>query len=114
MAVATSRLMALYCIECGLKSLILQDRRIESTDELPIEAEIGHDLVAGLQLLKAPVVLYKIKDFVIMTRHDQNPQDRVVVKDLHQALRYGIPYTLETEVTVAIGNIIAWLEERFQ
>jgi len=113
LAVVVSRLIALYCIECGLKALILQERRVESTDELPSEAEIGHDLIAGLRLLKAPVVLFKIRDLVVMTRHNRNPQDRVAVKDLHQALRYGISTTLENEVSVEIANIMAWLEKRF-
>ena len=113
LTVVAYRLIALYCIECGLKALILQQRRVESTDELPPEAEIGHDLIAGLRLLRAPVALFKIRDLPVFTRHDRDPQDRVVVKDLHQTLRYGISTTLEPAVSTEIANIVAWLEKRF-
>ena len=107
------KLLALYCIECGLKALILREQRVESTDALPAEVEIGHDLLLGLTVLRAPASLFGLNRLRISTRHDKEPQQTVAPKNLHQALRYGIPMSLQTEVSRELSTLMAWLEEQF-
>ncbi|WP_158792763.1 hypothetical protein [Granulicella sp. L60] len=91
----------------------MQQQRVESTDKLPSDAVFGHDLVAGLKFLRAPVTLFKMNQLQISTLHERDPQQRVAPKDLHQALRYGIPTTLQTETSTEIRSIIAWIEGKF-
>jgi len=110
LSVAARKLIALYCIECGLKALILRERLVESTDQLPTDAEIGHDLMVGLKLLKAPVTLFGMSKLQIKTCHQREPQETVHPKDLHQTLRYGIPVSLQAETATEITNIMTWLE----
>lgn len=104
------RLIALYCIECGIKALIMTERRVESTENLPTDAQIGHDLMAGLRLLRAPRALFSLMRFEIRTLHDRDPQESVHPRELHQALRYGIPTNMETETAAEITKILQWLE----
>jgi len=109
-SIPTRRLLALYCIECGLKALIMKARRVDSSDELPDEAVIGHDLLAGLRLLGAPAPLFGFTQLRIRTTHKKDPQQDLHVKELHQALRYGIPVNLQTEASTEITKILVWLE----
>jgi hypothetical protein len=113
LSVTPYKLLALYRIECGLKALIMQQKRVESTNELPFDAEIGHDLMAGLRLLNAPATLFTMKTLRISTLHDRDPQQIVAPGNLHQALRYGIPTNLQVEISAEIEKITEWLEGKF-
>lgn len=114
LTVSAFRLLALYCIECGIKALLMRQSVVEDTDALPEDARVGHNLVGGLKLLHAPVSLYRLQNLGLMTAHDRPPQQEVSATNLHQALRYGIPHTKELEVITEIANILAWLEGELQ
>jgi hypothetical protein len=88
----------------------MKARRVDSSDELPDEAVIGHDLLAGLRLLGAPAPLFGFTQLRIRTTHKKDPQQDLHVKELHQALRYGIPVNLQTEASTEITKILVWLE----
>jgi hypothetical protein len=113
LTIPSYKLIALYCIECGLKALLMEEYRVDHTEQLPVSASIGHNLVEGLKLLRAPVALFKLKDLGMQTRHDRTPQQDVGATDLHQALRYGIPVNLEVESANEIQKILTWLEGKF-
>jgi hypothetical protein len=113
LAIPSFKLLALYCIECGVKALLMQQYVVEQTEDLPEAAQIGHNAVEGLKLLNAPVSLLKLKDLRMMTTHKQPPQQQVSPATLHQALRYGIPVTCTAESTIEIARILEWLEGRF-
>ena len=88
----------------------MKARRVESSDELPEDAVIGHDLLAGLRLLGAPPTLFGLMQLRIRTTHQKDPQQNIHVKELHQALRYGIPVNLQTEASTEMAKILVWLE----
>jgi hypothetical protein len=113
LTIASYKLLALYCIECGIKALLMEQHVVEHTEELPETARIGHNIAEGLKLLHAPVSLHRLKDIKVMTAHIRPPQQVVSATNLHQALRYGIPVTLMPEITREISNILTWLEGRF-
>ena len=86
---------------------------VEHTDDLPENARIGHNVVEGLMLLRAPVSLFGLKNLRMTTAHDRPPQQEVSATDFHQALRYGIPLTKVDESAAEISKILSWLEGKF-
>lgn len=114
LATAAQKMTALYTIECGLKALIMKEQNVESTDQLASDKQIGHDVVAGLRHLKAPVELYQLGRLNIMTNHSRSPQEVVRAGEVHEALRYGIPTTREAEISGEIRKILNWVETRLQ
>src|SRR4051794_5884837 len=84
-------LLLVYSIECGLKALLMSERRVEAYEELPDTHRVKHDFVRALSLLHAPPELEKIGRAKLRTAHHKGPQETVLPKDLHQAFRYGVP-----------------------
>ena len=91
----------------------MEQNVVEHTDDLPESAKTGHNLTEGLMLLRAPVSLLGLKNLKVTTAHDRPPQQNILPKYLHQALRYGIPLTHVEETTAEISKILIWLEGRF-
>ena len=89
----------------------MRENRVESSEDLPEAAQVGHDFVMALILLRAPITLLKIKELSIKTMHDRPPQQVVRPQELHQALRYGVLVDREAETIRELLKIIAWLEE---
>lgn len=90
----------------------MRARRVESSDDLSVDDQIGHDLAAGLRLLRAPISLLGIGRIRIRTNHGREPQQDVNARQLHEVFRYGVPITMETEITAEIEKILGWLEAK--
>jgi hypothetical protein len=108
--VSTSeRLLLFYAVECGLKALIMQSRRIDNYLDLPEELQIAHDIREGLKAVYAPA---KLQVRTVMTNHRQDPQETVLPEHLHQVFRYGIPIEAEADVAADLQRVMEWLKER--
>src|SRR5215813_8452458 len=105
------QLLLFYSIECGLKALLMKERRVERYEDLPPEARINHDIVLGLMRLHAPPELMRINRLPVMTAHHRPPQQPVRPPDLHQAFRYAVPIDPEAEVVAELHNILDWVKE---
>lgn len=90
----------------------MRDRRVDSSDDLSEDAQIGHDLAAGLRLLRAPNSLLGIGRIRIRTTHGREPQQDVNSRQLHEVFRYGVPITMETQIIAEIKKILGWLEAK--
>ena len=82
------RLLLFYAIECGLKAILLQERKCKATDEFPRIVELGHDLNKLLSELGIgptnPLLLpnaIKVKS--------KPPRQPIDISGLHQVWRYG-------------------------
>jgi hypothetical protein len=103
---ASLRLLLTYAVECGLKVLLMKHYKVSEYSDLPADAQIGHDIRAGLKQLHGGTVR------PVMTRHGKDPQERVRPADLHQAFRYGIPVASANEVTEDLKKVLAWIDMR--
>lgn len=104
---SSHRLLLVYAVECGLKALIMQDRRVNDTQGLAPDYDISHDLREGLKLVRAPRVL-AIRRTITKQKNPQN----VFPKELHQAFRYGIHIEDEPGVVDDLKKVVAWLKEK--
>lgn len=110
----TSRRMILcYCVECGLKCLIMKNNRINSV--LQAEEEIRHVLsshdVRNLLNAVNQAGNYRFKDF--KTEYGDN----VTPKDFHQFCRYSIAaekkeFHQVIEYENKLMEIAEWLKEK--
>jgi hypothetical protein len=103
------RLLLVYCVECGLKALLMQFHRVDRYNQLPADLQVGHDIRAALKLLGAPPGL-SIRQ--ARTAHGRPPQQPVTPGELHQAFRYGIPIDPQAEVTQDLQAVVMWIEEQ--
>ena len=103
------RLLLVYCVECGLKALLMQLHRVDRYNDLPPQSQVNHDLRAALMLLGAPGSL-SIRQTT--TTHNRAPQQCVTPGELHQAFRYGIPIEPETEIVGDLRAVVTWIEGR--
>jgi hypothetical protein len=76
----------------------MSQHKVSQYSTLPADAQIGHDIRAGLKQLRAVATVR-----VVTTTHGQDPQEDVHPADLHQAFRYD---------TRLIG-LIGWDNLRF-
>lgn len=90
----------------------MHERRVESSNDLSEECQIGHDLSAGLRLLRAPNSLLNIGRIRIRTEHRRDPQEDVNARQLHEVFRYGVPITMEAEIKAEIEKVLDWIEEK--
>jgi hypothetical protein len=104
---ASLRLILAYAVECGLKVLLMSHYKVTQYSDLPVEAQIGHDIRTGLKQLRATETIRFVR-----TNHGQDPQQDVPPANLHQAFRYGIPLTLTNEVTEDLQRVLAWIDAR--
>lgn len=100
----SERLLLAYCVECGLKALIMRNERAELTSSL--RSPIEHDLRAGLAQLRAPRNL-GLHD--VTTTH-RTPQ-HVHPKNLHQVFRYGVNVNDENVIT-ELRAIAEWIRQK--
>jgi hypothetical protein len=105
----THCLLLVYCVECGLKALLMRYHRVDRYTELPASSQVSHDLRDALMLLRAPanLVIRPTK-----TAHARVPQQPVASRELHQAFRYGIAVESQADVTADLEKIVTWIEER--
>ena len=100
------RLVLSYAVECGVKILLMEYYKVSEYGNLPITAQIGHDVREGLKQLRGPTIS------VTRTRHGRGPQENVHPRHLHEAFRYGIPLEKAPEITGELRNTLAWLDQR--
>lgn len=105
-------LLMVYSIECGLKALLMRARNVEIYNELPNEYQVQHDFVLALTHLNAPPELQRIAKLSVKTLHGQEPQERVLPKDLHQTFRYGISIDNRADVVAGLKEILEWLKQK--
>lgn len=77
----------LYAVECGLKALVLSEKRCDSTDKLD-ERLKTHDINKIADMCN-PKITHKLDGFVYLGRGRRH-QKRIPIEQFHQALRYGI------------------------
>ena len=102
-------LLLFYGLECGLKAVIMKERGANITSELPLIAEIGHDLRACLKALNAPATL-KLSS----TRTKQERTQTVANPLLHQAFRYGVELEDGKEIIEELKKVHEWLIRRMR
>lgn len=109
----TSHLLLLfYAAECGLKSILLEKIKRNSTESFSNHAELsvissgkyGHDINRMLDFLK-------LSKFYIPNVNFENTS--IPVFDLHTVWRYGIeiPKNIEYEVESKLKRICDWIKE---
>jgi hypothetical protein len=109
---ASSALLLVYAVECGIKALLMRSQNLNSTEQLPAELQIKHDLLLGLSLLRAPHELVNPTCLPTQSLHARAPQDRIGNSEIHQALRYGVPMAHDTDVVEHMKAIMAWIQEQ--
>ena len=72
-------------------------------------AQIGHDLLAGLTLLRASK---RLTLRAVKTQHHRPPQEEVPARTYHQAFRYGIPVEQADDVVTDLRSVLRWIKER--
>jgi hypothetical protein len=87
----------------------MSQHKVSQYSALPADAQIGHDIRAGLKQLRAVATVRVVK-----TNHGQDPQEEVHPADLHQAFRYGIPLISTSDVTEDLKRVVVWIETRLQ
>ena len=102
-------LLLFYGLECGLKALIMKERRADITSELSPIAQIGHDLRECLKALGAPATLQ-----LSSTNTKQQTKQTVTNPMLHQAFRYGVDLEDGTEIIAELKKVHEWLINRMR
>ena len=112
-------LLFIYAIECGIKALLLKRKNMADTFALQKNEGTGsltHDLQFLLCNLHAPTQ-YRFSDkFKFLIRSKTTPE-KVSVKDLHQALRYGGTFYHRDEknrLERKLKKIDSWLQEELR
>jgi len=100
-------LLAVYAIECGLKSLLIDKRRVKTTAELD-EEDLTHDLNA----LSVEVMQRKLFPENLTLSSEEN----ISPARLHEALRYGQRLKPESQKRAisAAKAAVPEIEERLQ
>ena len=106
----TKRLILCYCVECGLKYLIMENRKIANISQADEEISkvLGsHDFKALLKEVKRAGI-YQFKNF--QTEHG----DTVNAENYHQLCRYCInakDIKCINEYEITLNKIAEWLKE---
>jgi len=98
-------LLLFYAVECGLKSLYLRNKRLNSTEDITDQYLVkdGHNLMAWSKALKLPATYlsgYETPDFRLRRDGKHWP-----ISKAHQAWRYGALIDCEDEKW-----LIEWLK----
>jgi len=94
-----------YAAECAIKAKLLRNYRVQSYDKLPPEAQIGHKINRGLDLLRLAV------PHVPKAKARDQSETTVEHHQLHEAWRYGkILAEGEPEAIEALEKLIEKLE----
>lgn len=114
-----SYLLLFYAVECGLKSILLRQRRLTSTCQLD-DAFLSHDFAPLIKELRLPrSVIGKVGD----TRDSSRPRlpsfrldrDRSSwsMSEAHQAWRYGVRVHSEDESKIVewLNQVCIWVKE---
>jgi hypothetical protein len=92
-----------------MKALIMKERHADHTSELPLIAQIGHDLRECLKTLRAPANLV-----VSTTKTKQRTTQTVTNPLLHQAYRYGIEIEDNAKIVAELKKVQEWLTQRMR
>ncbi|HRI69865.1 MAG TPA: hypothetical protein PK156_36800 [Polyangium sp.] len=97
-------LVAIYAVECGFKSLLLKQCRMQATNELESKY-ITHDL----NILSQACCRKKLfpEQMTLLSKH------HIAIEALHQALRYGLRLHDDSKKSIirAIRIAINYIEE---
>lgn len=77
----------LYAVECGLKALVLSEKKYVSTDQLGEKLKT-HDIIKIADMCN-PKIIHKL-DGVVFLDSRRRHQKSISIEQFHQALRYGI------------------------
>lgn len=97
------KLLLFYAVECGLKAKLLKHYRVDTYDKLPPEAQIGHRLNRGFDLLRVP---YRVPATTALDKANT----RIEHDQLHEAWRYGKLLELEEQAVAELEKALRWLE----
>lgn len=97
-------LLAIYAVECGLKSVLLKQLNVNTTDGLE-ERYLTHDLNV------LSVAVYRKKLF--LEQWNLASKGHISLEALHQALRYGLRLHVDSEKRIIkeMKDAIAYIEE---
>lgn len=110
-------LILIYCVECGLKSLIMKKWRIATISEISEDDKIKQGLIKSHDILKLLKYLnqpggYEFKSFP--TKYKQS----VSCSNYHEFRRYSIAYDTEKyscivkQYDINLLNIMKWIGEK--
>lgn len=105
------RLLLFYAVECGLKAVLLRDRKLTKTSQLDSDV-VSHDLMYLAKTLKLPAAISgKAPQFRV-----RGETDRRESKGAHEAWRYGIAIEAEDDVALEIWlkDLWKWAEENIR
>lgn len=77
----------LYAVECGLKALVLCEKKYESTDKLGEKLKTHN--INDIADMCNPKVTFKLSGEICLDSRKCHPK-RISIQQFHQALRYGI------------------------
>lgn len=105
----SERLLLIYAAETGLKALLMDQRKANIASQLPLIAELGHDLRGLLKELRArPTITVRV------TRTIQKVPQHVECRSLHQAFRYGVELEDGDSVVLDLKAVCDWIRERMR
>jgi hypothetical protein len=101
-------LTLVYAAECGIKAVLMKERKADTYADLAEGDRIGHDLRRGLKRLGWPGKLSRN-----YTTKQKDPQN-VSHERLHEAFRYGVELANEDAIVLELEDVISWVKERLE
>ena len=109
----SSYLLLFYAVECGLKSVYLHGKRLNTTDDISDTAlRQSHDLSKWAKALRLPVSMTGANTNFHLNR-DRHPRPSQTIRSAHEAWRYGvvIDENDETQLVNWFKQVAKWIKE---
>ncbi len=111
------RLLLFYAVECGLKTLLMKRRQVNSTDQVEEILSSKHDLNKLLDHLKAGSALRLPRQFQLSNIRIQGKETErnVTSGEINQMWRYGgssYKNYSDQEIEKALLKIVEWIQEQ--
>ena len=111
---SSSYLLLFYAVECGLKSVYLHDKRLNTTDDISDTAlRQSHDLSKWAKALRLPVSMTGANTSFHLNRDRQQLWE---IRSAHEAWRYGVGIDQKDEIQLInwLKQIAQWIEVNIQ
>ncbi len=113
---SSSYLLLFYAVECGLKSVYLHGKRLNTTDDISDTVlRQSHDLSKWAKALSLPVSMTGANTNFHLNR-DRHPRSSQTIRRAHEAWRYGVGIDKNDENRLVnwLQQIAQWIEENIQ
>ena len=108
---SSSYLLLFYAVECGLKSVYLHNKRLNTTDDISDTAlRQSHDLSKWVKALSLPVSMTGANTSFHLNRDRQQLWE---IRSAHEAWRYGVGIDKndETRLVNWLKQVAKWIKE---